>query len=261
MKKLMVSVFIAAVLSGNAAGQKGIVATVKADNSVEVIPGINNRLAVTVTNEQELPMIDGSSKFTVTMTYKGSTSAGNSFNRSISIGGPIQPHKSRVYDITYTGPDLPGDYDVDVCLKWGTKIVSNVIHSTFTIEGVYDALITCKDLTLDVKRGGTDEIPLNFVVTNNGHTTWPEGKYSLHFELVSSPSGAGTYDKEAFKISPRTLEFWEIKPGESEPYDYKDFKPPFTEGNYVVRVAIYKDGKTFNAANATKTFTFKVNVD
>lgn len=237
------------------------VATVKADNSVEVNPGVANKISVTVTNTQNLPIQDQQSKFTVTMEFKGSGNAGNVFNKEVGLKDPIGPKKSQTFDITYTGPALPGEYDVDISLKWGNKTVSNIIHSTFTVEGVYDALLECETIALSVRRGKTDKLPLRFTVTNTGNTTWPEGKYSLHYEEVSSPSGASVYDKKAFDISPKTAEYLDLEPKNKETFYDNDFKPPFTSGNYVVRVSIYKDGKPFNAKGASLPFTFRVRVD
>ena len=238
------------------------VATVKADNSVEVKPGETNKISVTVTNTQNLP-IDHlqRSKFAVTMDYTGSGTAGNVFNKEVILKESIGPKKNQTFDITFTGPVLPGEYDVDIYLKWGDKKVSNIVHSTFTVEGVYDVLLECETIALSVKRGRTTALPLRFTVTNTGNTTWPEGRYNLHYEVISSPGGASTYDKKAFDISPKTIEYWDLEPKENQTYEDKDFKPPFTGGNYVVRVSIYKDGKPFNAKGASLPFTFRIRVD
>jgi hypothetical protein len=237
------------------------VATIKADNSVEVNPGVTNKISVTVTNTLIVALQDQQSKYTVTMEYKGSGTAGNVFNKEVELKDPIGPKKSQTFDITYTGPALPGEYDVDIYLKWGNKTVSNIIHSTFTVEGVYDVLLECETIALSVKRGKTEKLPLRFTITNTGKTTWPEGRYSLHYEEMSSPGGASTYDKNAFNISPKTTEDLELDPQNKETFYDNDFKPPFTSGNYVVRVSIYKDGKPFNAKGASIPFTFRVKVD
>ena len=259
MKNFLLSCFLSTLITNFVIAQN--VATVKADNSIEVNPGVTNKISVTVTNTQNLPIQDQQSKFTITMEFKGSGTAGNVFNKEVGLKDPIGPKKSQTFDITYTGPAMAGEYDVDICLKWGSKTVSNIIRSTFTVEGVYDALLECETIALSVKRGKTDKLPLRFTVTNTGNTTWPEGRYSLHYDVMSSPGGASSYDKSAFNISPKAVEYLDLEPKEKETFYDNDFKPPFTSGNYLVRVSIYKDGKSFNAKGASFPFTFRIKVD
>lgn len=236
------------------------VAVVNLTGDFKIEPGSSNRVTINVKNTQNAAIVKYQSDYTVVLIYKGSTNAGQSINKSVSLGQPLGPGASRDFDISFTGPILPGEYDVEAYLKWGNKIVSNIDKATFIVAANYEVSITAKTTSFYVERGGTRDIDIRFQVTNSGNTAWPEGKYSLHFDVVSTPSGANRYDKEAFSISPKAIELWSFDPGDGDEYVYQDFKPPFTEGSYTVRVTLMLNGKAFDADGNPKNLTFKIDV-
>lgn len=237
-----------------------IVATVNGTGDTKIEPGVTNYYTVTVKNTQKVAIIKYQSDYLVSLVYKGSTNSGQVFNKQINLGEPLDPGKTRTIRFAITGPTLPGDYEVDVCLKWGNKIVSNVERVEFVVAPSYEVSISARTTSFYVERGGTRDIDIRFNVTNSGSTAWPEGKYSLDFDVASAPSGASKYDRDAFSISPKNVELWDLEPGASDEFVYQDFKPPFTEGSYVVRVTLLLNGKPFDAEGNPKNLTFKIDV-
>jgi hypothetical protein len=248
------------LLTATTAAFSQVVASVNLSGDLKTEPGVSNEVTVSVKNTQKVAIIKYKSDYVVTMMYRGSGTAGEAFNMELNLGDPLDPGATRNLKIKFTGPVMPGEYDVDVFLKWGNKTVSNVEKIKFVVAADYGVSLTAKTTSLNVKRGATRFLQLHFTAANSGKTTWPEGNYSFQFSVISSPGGAGTYDKDAFNISPKVLERWDFEPGESDEYDITDFKPPFTAGSYVVKVTVLLNGKPFNAEGASKNFTFKVNV-
>lgn len=243
-----------------AKGFSQIVANVNGTGDLKIEPGATNYFTIAVKNTQKVAIIKYQSDYVVTMAYKGSTNAGRVFNSQVSLGDPLDPGATRNMRMTFTGPTLPGEYEVEVYLKWGNKVVSNVDKVTFVVAPNYKVTITAKITSFYVERGGTRDLDLRFYIKNTGSTAWPEGKYSLDFDVVSTPSGASNYDKAAFGISPKSVELWELEPGVQDEYVYEDFKPPFTDGTYVVRVTLLLDGKAFDADGNPQNITFKIDV-
>lgn len=237
-----------------------VVATVNGTGDTKIEPGVTNYYTVTVRNTQKVAIIKYQSDYLVSLIYKGSGNTGQVFNKQISLGDPLDPGETRTYKFAITGPTLPGEYDVDVCLKWGNKIVSNIERVTFVVASSYEVTITARTTSFYVERGGTRDIDIRFNITNTGNTAWPDGRYSLDFDVVSVPSGASKYDRDAFGISPKNVELWDFEPGASDEYVYQDFKPPFTDGNYVVRVTLLLNGKPLDAEGNPKNITFKIDV-
>lgn len=241
-------------------GQSQIVANIKGTGDLTVEPGLSNTYTITVKNTQKVAIVKYKSDYLVTMVYKGSGNVGRQLNVEADLGAPLDPGASRTLRMNYTGPTLPGEYPVDLALKWGGKIVSNVERVVFVVKPEYKTKITARAATFSISRGGTPDIDLYFYVKNTGYTAWPEGRYSLEFDVVSTPSGASRYDQEAFGISPKNLEYWDLEPGVEETYVFEDFKPPYASGNYVVRVTLLLDGKPFEADGNPQNLTFKFNV-
>jgi hypothetical protein len=258
MKQFFLLTFSFLLISSLAFSQK--VATVNTSGSTKIRPGETNYVTVSVKNTQKLAIIKHKTEYTVTMVYKGSGTAGRAFNKEMDLGDPLDPGKTRNFKIQFTGPVLPGEYDVEVFLKWGNETVSNVDKVSFVVAENYEATLTLKTASISVNRSAVRDFDLKFGVTNSGSTAWPEGKYSLQFDVVSTPGGAGKYDKDAFAISPKQIERWDFEPGESDEYVYEDFRPPLADGSYVVKVTLLLDGKPFDAEGASKNFTFKVAV-
>lgn len=258
MKQFLLTAFSFIVITTLAFSQK--IATVNVTGSMKIKPGVSNYVTVAVKNTQKIAIIKYKTDYTVMMLYRGSGTAGQSFNKEVSLGDPLDPGATRNLKIQFTGPVLPGEYDVDVFLKWGNETVSNVDKLSFVVADNYEVTLTLKTASISVNRSAVRDFDLRFGIINSGSTAWPEGKYSLEFEVVSTPGGAGKYDKDAFAISPKTIERWDFEPGESDEYVYEDFRPPLADGNYVVKVTLLLDGKPFDAGGASKNFTFKVAV-
>lgn len=256
MKNIFLYCFLITLTTNFAIAQN--VATVNMTGDTKIEPGVSNYVTVTVKNTQKVAIIKYKSDYMVCLVYRGSGNAGLVFNKEVNLGAPLDPGATRNIKIGFTGPILPGEYDVDVVLKWGGDIVSNVDKVTFVVASNYEVTLSAKMLSIDVKGGAVRDIDLRFTLTNSGSTSWPEGKYSLYFDVVSTPSSAGKVDKEAFGISPKNIETWDFEPGESDEYVYQDFRPPLTDGNYVVKVTLLLNGKTFEAEGASKNFTFKI---
>jgi len=237
-----------------------IVSNVKFSGDTKIEPGVNNRVTVVVKNTNRIAIISDRSKYAVALVYRGSTNAGQAFNKEVNLGDPLDPGKTRNITVTFTGPTLPGEYDVDVVLKWGGKVVSNNDKVTFVVAADYKVSLNAKTTSYYVERGGTRDIDIAFNVENTGNTTWPEGKYTLHFDLASAPSGASKYDHDAFTISPKNVELWDFEPGVGDQFVYQDFKPPFTKGSYVVKVTLMLNGKKFDAEGNPQSITYKIDV-
>ncbi len=237
-----------------------VVANVRISGDLEPAPGATNEITIHVKNTQKVAIVKYKSDYTIEMVYRGSTTAGKVFNKEVSLGDPLDPGDIRNMRIRFTGPVLPGEYDVDVLLKWGNKTVSNVCRATFVIAADYTASINVKTIALNIKRGVTRTTPIRLTATNNGRTTWPEGNYSFQLSVVSNPAGASDYDKKTFGITGKTMEKWDFEPGESDEYDIINFNPPYTAGSYKVKVTLLLNGKPFSAEGASENFTFKVNV-
>jgi hypothetical protein len=237
-----------------------VISAVNLTGDTKIEPGIGNYVTVAVKNTQKIAIIKHQSPYTVCLIYRGSGNAGLAFNKSVDLGDPLDPGETRNMRIGFTGPILPGEYDVDVVLKWGNKVVSNVEKATFVVAENYKVDISAKTTSYYIERGGTRDIDIRFMFGNSGHTAWPEGKYSLDFDVVSTPSGASSYDKAAFAISPKNVELWEFEPGVEDEFVYQDFKPPFTDGTYVVKVTLLLNGKPFDAEGNGKNISFKIDV-
>lgn len=236
------------------------VALVNLTGDTKIEPGSTNRVSISVKNTQAVAIVKYQSDYTVVLIYKGSGNAGQAFNKSVSLGEPLAPGATRNFDISFTGPTLPGEYDVEAYLKWGSKIVSNIDKATFTVAPSYEVSISARTTSFYVERGGTRDVDIRFYVNNSGNTAWPDGKYSLDFDVVSVPSGANKYDRDAFSISPKNIEMWSFEPGDGDEFVYQDFKPPFTDGSYVVRVTLLLNGRPFEAEGNPKNLTFKIDV-
>jgi hypothetical protein len=255
MKKMILSCVLIAVV--NLAFSQ-VVATVNLTGNLKIKPGSANEVTVSVKNTQKVAIVKYQSDYMVTLVYRGSTSEGQSINAQVNLGDPLGPGDTRNIKVRFTGPKLPGEYDVDVFLKWGSKTVSNVDKVSFVVAADYEVHLTAKFLSIDVKGGAVRDVDLRFNVKNIGLTSWPEGRYSLDFEVVSTPGGASKVDKEAFSIDPKTIERWDFEPGESDEYVYQDFRPPLTDGSYVVKVTLLFEGKPFDAGGNPQNLTFKI---
>ncbi len=255
MKKIFLCAFLIMV-TGLSFSQ--VIATVNLTGTLKIKPGSTNEVTVSVKNTQKIAIIKYESEYMVTLVYKGSTIEGQSINKQVTLGDPLGPGDTRNIKLRFTGPKLPGEYDVDVILRWGNKTVSNVEKVTFVVAPDYKVDITAKFLSIDVKGGAVRDVDLRFTIKNLGVTTWPEGNYSLDFEVVSTPSGASKVDKEAFGIDPKAIERWDFEPGESDEYVYQDFRPPLTDGSYVLKVTLLLNGKPFDAEGNPQNLTFKI---
>jgi hypothetical protein len=257
MKKNLLFPLLFCLVSIGATSQ---IASVNLSGNLKIEPGVSNFVTVAVKNLQKVAIIKHQSPYTVCIIYRGSGNAGLAFNKTADLGGPLDAGDTRNIRIGFTGPTLPGEYDVEVVLKWGNKVVSNTEKVTFVVAANYKVTIKMRTSSFYVERGGTADIDIRFMVGNTGKTAWPEGKYSLDFDVVSTPGGASKYDKDAFNISPKNVELWELEPGVEDEFIYQDFKPPFTAGTYVVRVTLLLNGKAFDAEGNPQNLSFKFDV-
>lgn len=236
------------------------IATVNLTGDTKIEPGVTNRVTLSVKNNQGVAIQKYQSDYVLTMIYKGSTSAGSAFNKSIIISDPIGPGATKNFDISFTGPLIPGEYDVEACLKWGSKVVSTVDKVTFVVAEKYEVSIIPKVTSYYVERGRTQYIDLKFTLTNSGNTTWPDGKYGLDFVATSSPSSASAADRKVFDKDPDEIEYMDLEPGKSAEFGISKFIPPYSDGTYSFRVTVLKDGRPFDADGNSKTITLKFSV-
>lgn len=242
------------------AANSQIVADVNLTGDTKIEPGVTNRLTISVKNKQAVAIQKYQSDYVVVLVYKGSTEEGRLINKNIILSDPIAPGATKNFDISFTGPNLPGEYDVEAYLKWGNKTVSNVDKATLVVEEKYEVAISPKITSYYVQRGRTEWIDLKFTITNSGNTSWPEGKYSLDFAALTSPSGASATDKKVFDNDPKELEYWDLSPGVSDEFDIPKFAPPYTDGSYSFRVTLLLNGRPFQADGNPKTVTLKISV-
>jgi hypothetical protein len=234
--------------------------TYKASLSINVDkqlnPGSIETMTIRVTNTSASTMVVGKSDFTVSIVYDGSTSAGQVFNHSVKLSHSLPAGESYTFsNISFKAPILPGTYPVKISFLWGRKVISQIETIDFIVAPNYNATISAKNLSFS----GSPEADLQFSVTNSGETAWPEGgTYSLKFELRNAPSAAPRQDRDRFNITPKVLERWDLEPGESEDFTIRDFRVPLVTGNYVVRIYLLLNGRSFEADGATRDFTFKV---
>lgn len=257
MKKsfLLFSLFTLCVLSSQSQ-----VATVNFSGSTKIEPGSSNRITVAVKNTQKLDIVKTRTPWLVTMIYRGSTNEGRAFNKTADLGNILEAGKTENYVFTIQGPTVPGEYEVDIVLKRGSDVESNVEKVTFVVAASYEVSISPKVTSYTIDRGGTQSIELRFTMTNTGNTAWPEGKYSLDFASLSSPSGASSTDRKVFDYDPREVEFWELGPGGSAEFDVPKFIPPYSGGSYSFRVTLLLNGRAFDASGNPKTVTLNFNV-
>ena len=256
MKNLFIGLM--AVLCTLSASAQIAVVNLTGDTKIE--PGVTNRVTISVKNTQGVAIQKYQSDYIVVLVYKGSANAGSAFNKSVSIGDALAPGATRNFDISFTGPTIPGEYDVEAYLKWGNKTVSNVDKATLVVGTNYEVSISPKVTSYYVERGKTQYIDLKFTIYNSGNTTWPEGRYSLDFAASSAPSGASAADRKVFDHDPGEVENVELEPGRSFEFDIPRFSPPYSDGSYSFRVTLLRDGKPFDAEGNTKTVTLKITV-
>ncbi|HQV05758.1 MAG TPA: hypothetical protein PKW62_03285, partial [Chitinophagaceae bacterium] len=160
------------------------------------------------------------------------------------------------YTIAMAVPLEAGEYEVDFSFVWGNRVISNVVTINFEIKPNYRVRLECSKTS--IKWAADTDIEIK--VKNEGDMTWPEGRYSLEFDLSHAPSGAKTADLRCFDIKPRVVETWEgFESGNYDAILIRDFKLPATKGDYRVKVYLLKDGKRFQASGNPKEFTFRIN--
>ena len=255
--KRLIFIFLSLIIVGRSSSQ---VATVNFSGTTKIVPGSGNRITVSVKNTQKLDIVKTRTPWLVTMIYKGSTQAGQAFNKTVDLGNILEAGKTQNYVFTIEGPTLPGEYDVDIVLKRGSDVESNVEKVSFVVSASYEVSISPKVTSYSIDRGRTRWIDLKFNIVNTGNTAWPEGKYSLDFVAVSSPGGASSTDRKVFDHDPREVEFWDIEPGGSAEFEIPQFAPPYSEGSYSFRVTLLLNGKAFDAEGNGKTVTLKIDV-
>lgn len=236
------------------------IATVKLSGDTKIEPGINNRVTISVKNTQGTAIQKFKSDYIVALVYKGPANAGAVLNKSITLSEPIAPGATENFVISFIGPLIPGEYEVEAHLKWGNKVVSTIDKAIFTVAEKYEVDIAPKITSYLVERGRTKSIDLRFTLTNSGGTTWPDGKFGLEFTALSSPGSASPADRKVFDKDPEETEYMELEPGKSTVFEVMRFIPPYSEGNYSFRVTVLKDGKPFDAEGNAKTVTLKFNV-
>lgn len=236
------------------------VATVNFSGTTKITPGSNNRLTVSVKNTQKLDIVKTRTPWLITMIYKGSTQAGQSFNKTVDLGNILEAGKTQNYVFNIEGPTLAGEYDIEIVLKRGSDIESNVEKVTFVVSASYEVSINPKVTSYYIERGRTQWIDLKFNIVNTGNTAWPEGKYSLDFAALSSPSGASATDRKVFDNDPKEVEFWDLEPDGSAEFEIPKFSPPYSEGSYSFRVTLLLNGRPFDAYGNPKTVTLKIEV-
>jgi hypothetical protein len=236
------------------------VATVNFSGSTKITPGTSNRITVSVKNTQKLEIVKTRTPWLVTMIYKGSTQAGQAFNKTVDLGPSLGAGQTKNYVFTIEGPTLPGEYDVEIVLKRGSDVESNVEKVTFVVSASYEVSIIPKITSYSIERGRTQWIALRFTLVNTGNTAWPEGKYSLDFTAVSSPGGASSADRKVFDNDPKEVEFWDLEPNGSAEFDIPKFIPPYSEGSYSFRVTLLLNGRPFDADGNSKTVSINFNV-
>lgn len=261
MKKIFFLSFLAFTFSP---AFSQIVAKVDFNCCLKVEPGKTNQATIYLENTQKDAVIPRHSDYKVTMSYRGSTRAGKVFNNEVDLGYELGAGRSTKYYIKFTGPTLPGKYEVDISLKRGNSIHSNVERETFYVEEKYKVAISAATISIAATRKSEsvfqDTRGVQFYFKNIGPTTWPEGTYSLRFSLSNYPSNASSKDRELFNYSPRTSERWgDFDPGDSEDLVVGDFKTPKTPGTYKVKVELYFNGKLFDAEGSVKIIEFKIN--
>ena len=256
MKRILFFSFLMAT-SGFSFAQ---VATVNFSGSTKITPGTSNRITVAVKNTQKLEIVKTRTPWLVTMIYKGSTQAGQAFNKTVDLGPSLGAGQTKNYVFTIEGPTLPGEYDVDIVLKRGSDVESNVEKVTFVVSANYEVSIVPKITSYSIDRGRTQWIALKFTLVNTGNTAWPEGKYSLDFTSLSSPGGASATDKKVFDNDPKEVEFWDLEPNGSAEFDIPKFTPPYSGGAYSFKVTLLLNGRPFDADGNPKTVTLNFNV-
>jgi hypothetical protein len=257
MKKIII--ILCLVIPGLSAFSQQV-ATVNFSGSTKITPDASNRVTVSVKNTQKLDIVKTSTPWLVTMIYKGSTTAGQVFNKTVDLGNILEAGKTKNYEFTIQGPTLAGEYDVEIVLKRGRDIESNTEKITFVVAANYEVSIVPKVTSYYVERGKTQWIDLKFTIINTGNTAWPEGKYSLEFDASSSPSGASTTDRKVFDFDPKEVEFWDLEPGGKADFDIPKFTPPYSEGTYSFRVTLLLNGRAFDADGNPKTISLNFKV-
>ena len=236
------------------------VATVNFSGSTKITPGTSNRITVSVKNTQKLDIVKTRTPWLVTMIYKGSTQAGQAFNKTVDLGPSLGAGQTKNYVFTVEGPTLSGEYDVDIVLKRGSDVESNVEKVTFVVAASYEVSIVPKVTSYSIDRGRTQWIALKFTLVNTGNTAWPEGKYSLDFTSLSSPGRASATDKKVLDNDPKEVEFWDLEPNGSAEFDIPKFTPPYSGGAYSFKVTLLLNGRPFDADGNPKTVTLNFNV-
>lgn len=253
MKKLLLISLISvySVLSFSQANTARL--TVNADETLK--PGVIETMTVKVENNSPSTFTTGKSEYALVIEYQGSSPAGQVFNQRIRLPRSIPAGESYTFsNISYKSPIYPGTYPVRISFQWGNRVISQVVTVNFEVETSYEAMIGAWKLST----AGEAETDIEIRVTNTGNTAWPDGAtYSLRFELQRAPSAATRTDRDRFNITPRVLEKWDLEPGESESFYFRDFKLPLVTGDYVVEVQLLMNGSLFKASGATKTLTFK----
>jgi hypothetical protein len=236
------------------------VATVNFSGSTKITPGASNRITVSVKNTQKLDIVKTRTPWLVTMIYKGSTQVGQAFNKTVDLGPSLGAGQTKNYVFTVEGPTLPGEYDVDIVLKRGSDVESNIEKVTFVVASNYEVSIIPKITSYNIDRGRTQYISLKFELKNTGNTAWPDGNYSLDFSAMSSPSGSSSTDRKVFDNDPKELEYWDFEPGASDEFVIPKFIPPYSSGTYTFRVTLLLNGKIFDADGNPKTISINFNV-
>lgn len=257
MKKSVILFFLFTL---SAVFSRAQVAAVNFSGSTKIEPGSSNRITVSVKNTQKLDIVKTRTPWLVTMIYRGSANEGQAFNKTLDLGNILEAGRTQNFVFTVQGPTLPGEYDVDIVLKRGSDVESNVEKVTFVVAASYEVSISPKVTSYTIDRGGTQSISLRFTMTNTGNTAWPEGKYSLDFAAQSSPSGASSADRKVFDYDPKEVEFWDLESGGSAEFDIPKFTPPYSGGSYSFRVTLLLNGRAFDASGNPKTITLNFNV-
>ncbi|MEL6812777.1 MAG: hypothetical protein AAFP76_15725 [Bacteroidota bacterium] len=214
----------------------------------EMDPSINYQLDLKLENTGSETLSRSNCKLEVTYLSGPDDEAGEAFETNRDLYVNLSPGDEYTFRWTIKSPDVPGTYKVEVALVNGSNTLAKKDVS-ISIDENFEAELTFK--IPNVLEPERKYPPLSATVKNTGETTWPEGKYELRSKQTGRPSGAGKDDMEAFEFE-EEMNLSNLAPGASEFLGFKEMlETPTQGGSYYLEVGIYKDGKPFDAKNAS----------